>query len=65
MNATPSEKEEPSVPEADTNLAAVSEVEAGIRDFVRNDIAYPRRPAAGPAGYPNPDAKQEPNRKQR
>jgi hypothetical protein len=30
----------------DTNLAAVTEVEAGIRDFVRNDIAYLRRPAA-------------------
>jgi hypothetical protein len=30
----------------DSNLAAVSEVEAGIRDFVRNDIAYLRRPAA-------------------
>ena len=29
----------------DANLAAVSEVEAGIRDFVRNDIAYLRRPA--------------------
>lgn len=62
MNATPSEKEEPSTPEADTNLAAVSEVEAGIRDFVRNDIAYLRRPAAGPAaGAPNADAKLEPS----
>ena len=30
--------------EADSNLAAVSEVEAGIRDFVRNDVAYLRRP---------------------
>jgi len=28
----------------DTDLAAVSEVEAGIRDFVRNDVAYLRRP---------------------
>jgi hypothetical protein len=28
----------------DNNFAAVSEVEAGIRDFVRNDIAYLRRP---------------------
>jgi len=43
MNAIPSEKIE--TPEADENLAAVSEVEAGIRDFVRNDIAYLRRPA--------------------
>jgi hypothetical protein len=31
-------------PEVDSNLAAVSEVEAGIRDFVRNDVAYLRRP---------------------
>ena len=46
MNATiRSEKIEST--EADSNLAAVSEVEAGIRDFVRNDIAYLRRPAAG------------------
>jgi len=30
----------------DTNLAAVTEVEAGIRDFVRNDVAYLRRPGA-------------------
>jgi hypothetical protein len=30
----------------DNDLAAVSEVEAGIRDFVRNDIAYLRRPMA-------------------
>mgnify|MGYP003694737975 CR=1 FL=1 len=29
----------------DGNLAAVSEVEAGIRDFVRNDVAYLRRAA--------------------
>ena len=32
--------------EDDNNLAAVSEVEAGIRDFVRNDVAYLRRPMA-------------------
>jgi hypothetical protein len=31
----------------DSNLAAVSEVEAGIRDFVRNDVAYLRRPVPG------------------
>jgi hypothetical protein len=35
----------------DANLAAVSEVEEGIREFVRNDIAYLRRPAAT-AGTP-------------
>jgi hypothetical protein len=33
--------------EEDSNLAAVSEVEAGIRDFVRNDVAYLRRPVPG------------------
>lgn len=45
MNATiRSETIEPGE-EIDSNLAAVSEVEAGIRDFVRNDIAYLRRPA--------------------
>jgi hypothetical protein len=41
MNAIASEKIETTV--EDTNLAAVSEVEAGIRDFVRNDVAYLRR----------------------
>jgi hypothetical protein len=43
MNAIRSEKIEST--DEDHNLAAVSEVEAGIRDFVRNDIAYLRRPA--------------------
>ena len=44
MNATiRAEEIEPNT-EVDSNLAAVSEVEAGIRDFVRNDIAYLRRP---------------------
>ena len=42
MNAR-SEKVEST--EEDSNLAAVTEVEAGIRDFVRNDVAYLRRPA--------------------
>jgi len=41
--------EQPEKQEDDPNLSAVSEVEAGIRDFVRNDIAYLRRPAATPA----------------
>ena len=46
MNATTrSEKVESG--EEDNNLDAVSEVEAGIRDFVRNDIAYLRRPPSG------------------
>ncbi|RXT53555.1 hypothetical protein [Bradyrhizobium betae] len=47
MNAMRPEKTETTETETvDTNLAAVTEVEAGIRDFVRNDIAYLRRPAA-------------------
>ncbi len=46
MNATTVLKKS-NRPEEDSNLAAVSEVEAGIRDFVRNDIAYLRRPAPG------------------
>lgn len=44
MNATRSEKAETA---DDSNLAAVSDVEAGIRDFVRNDVAYLRRPVPG------------------
>jgi len=42
MNAIRSEKIE-SIDE-DNNIDAASDVEAGIRDFVRNDIAYLRRP---------------------
>ena len=54
MNATNrSEEVEQETPEVDANLAAVSEVEAGIRDFVRNDIAYLRRPVTtGPETAP-------------
>ena len=44
MNATIRSEQIESTEEVDSNLAAVSEVEAGIRDFVRNDIAYLRRP---------------------
>jgi hypothetical protein len=46
----------------DNDLAAATEVEAGIRDFVRNDIAYLRRPAPNVvastevAADPNTDA---------
>ena len=43
MNATIRSEEIEENTEVDSNLAAVSEVEAGIRDFVRNDIAYLRR----------------------
>ncbi|MGF6306112.1 hypothetical protein ABIB82_000468 [Bradyrhizobium sp. i1.8.4] len=53
MNATNrTEEAAETTPEVDTNLAAVSEVEAGIRDFVRNDIAYLRRPVASPETAP-------------
>jgi hypothetical protein len=45
MNSMPSEKLD--ADDIDGNHAAVSEVEAGIRDFVRNDIAYLRRPTLG------------------
>ncbi len=52
MNATNRTEEVETETEVDTNLAAVSEVEAGIRDFVRNDIAYLRRPVASPETAP-------------
>ena len=45
MNATTRPDQIDETPEAEGDLAAVSEVEAGIREFVRNDIAYLRRPA--------------------
>ena len=37
-----------------SNLAVVSEVGAGIRDFVRNDVAYLRRPASDLPGTTEP-----------
>jgi hypothetical protein len=52
MNVTNRSEDVESNPEVDTNLAAVSEVEAGIRDFVRNDIAYLRRPVSTPETAP-------------
>ena len=60
MSAT-TRAEEAASSEIDSNLAAVSEVEAGIRDFVRNDIAYLRRPASGVLGTtePMPEASPE------
>ena len=51
MNATIRSEDIDSKTEVDSNLAAVTEVEAGIRDFVRNDIAYLRRPPV-----PSPEA---------
>jgi hypothetical protein len=46
MNALPAEKSE--MTDEDKNLAAVTDVEAGIRDFVRKDVAYLRRTPAAP-----------------
>src|SRR5438874_12660255 len=46
MNAIQSEK----ISSIEENLAAVAEVEAGIRDFVRADVANLR----GPASLPRP-----------
>jgi hypothetical protein len=45
MNVTRPEKIE--AIDVDENLDAVTDVEAGIRDFVRNDVAHLRRPAPG------------------
>ena len=44
MNATIRPEQTEATEEVESDLAAVTEVEAGIRDFVRNDIAYLRRP---------------------
>jgi hypothetical protein len=53
MNATNrSEQVEPAA-EVDNDLDAVSEVEEGIREFVRNDIAYLRRPVMSPETAPH------------
>jgi hypothetical protein len=57
-NAIRSEEIEQVEPE-DANLAAVSEVEEGIREFVRNDIAYLRRPVAVSAPEPTLDPAAE------
>lgn len=48
MNAIRSEKID--AIDEDQDSVAASEVEAGIRDFVRNDIAYLRRPAPSTVG---------------
>ena len=52
MNALHAEQTERT--DSDSDLALVSDVEAGIRDFVRNDIAYLRRPT--PSMVPPDDA---------
>jgi len=55
-NAIRSEHIEPVEPEVDADVAA-SDVEEGIREFVRNDVAYLRRPVAVSA----PEAMLDPN----
>jgi hypothetical protein len=57
MNAIRSEKIE-SIDE-DKDQVAASEVEAGIRDFVRNDVAYLRRPAPSMVSGPDLDPAAE------
>jgi hypothetical protein len=59
MNAT-TRTEEVKSTEVDSNSAAVSEVEAGIRDFVRNDIAHLRRPASSLPGSAEPVLESSP-----
>jgi len=59
MNAIRPEKIEST--DEDTDLAAASEVEAGIRDFVRNDIAYLRRPSPAPNMVAGTDVSADPN----
>src|SRR5690606_17535222 len=56
-----SRPEQPEKQEDETDLSAVSDVEAGIRDFVRNDIAYLRRPAGAAAGETTLDAGADQN----
>jgi hypothetical protein len=61
MTANRSEKAESNIESIQdgSNLDAVSEVEAGIRDFVRNDVAYLRRP--GPGSATSSETALEPN----
>jgi hypothetical protein len=51
--------EMPEATEEDANLAAVSDVEAGIRDFVRKDIAYLRRAPSALNSDATPDVKAD------
>ena len=57
MNALQAEKTD--ITDEDKNLAAVTEVEAGIRDFVRKDVAYLRRTPATPAADASTDTSAE------
>ena len=59
MNATTG-TEKIDLTEEQSNSAAVSDVEVGIRDFVRNDVANLRRPAPSPSGSIAPVTEQSP-----
>ncbi len=59
MNATTG-TEKLDLTEEQSNLTAVSDVEAGIREFVRNDVANLRRPTSGPPGSINSVTEQSP-----
>jgi len=61
MNVIRSEKLDGSETEVDGNFAAASEVEAGIRDFVRNDVAYLRRNVTQGVTEPPPVPALEPS----
>jgi hypothetical protein len=54
MTAIRSEKNDSIEATEGSDQAAVSEVEAGIRDFVRNDIAYLRRSPSMPSSTETP-----------
>ena len=56
--ATSPEKVDPT--DEQSNLAAVADVEAGIRDFVRSDVAYLRRPASEQPVPADPQFEQSP-----
>ena len=59
MNATTG-AEKTDLTEEQSKLAVVSDVEDGIRDFVRNDVANLRGPASGPPGNIDPVTEQRP-----
>ncbi|TAH65598.1 MAG: hypothetical protein EWM45_14545 [Rhodopseudomonas palustris] len=55
MNAMPSEKIDTKTTDSE-HAAAAADVEAGIREFVRNDVAYLRRPLQNADGTLDPSA---------
>ena len=56
MNAMPSEKLDTKTSDSEHAAAAAADVEAGIREFVRNDVAYLRRPLQNADGTLDPSA---------